>query len=143
MLIVAGCFGAYALGANSTANVTGVMRDLFDRRTLVLLGGMSIALGVVTYSRNVMMTVGRNLVQLDAFTALVAVLAQASTVYIFARIGVPVSTSQAIVGSVVGIGLVRGIRTISKRTLVRIGFGWIGTPLIGGAVCFAATGFFL
>lgn len=139
-LIISGSYGAYALGANNVGNVTGVFYNtgLFgnNETILCLIGGLSIALGILTYSRNVMFTVGYRLVELDAFCALVAVLAMAGTVHVYAKLGVPVSTSQAIVGSVLGIGLLKGIKTVSRRTLVGILFGWIATPLLGGMACY-------
>lgn len=136
-LIIAGCYGAYALGANNVANVTGVYTQTGQLTMFqaALLGGGSIALGALTYSRNVMITVGTKLVRLDPFGAFIAVFSMAVVVHLFAIIGVPVSTSQAIIGSVLGIGIFKGVQTIKLRTLVMIVFGWIGTPLI--ALAFA------
>ncbi len=76
------------------------------------------------------------MVRLDGFSALAATLAAAVTVHVYAGLGVPVSTSQAIVGSVLGIGILKGVRTVNRRTLWRILFGWITTPVIPGAVCY-------
>lgn len=137
-LIFAGSYGAYALGANNVANVTGafVGPDMLSPFTACLVGSLAIALGIVTYSKNVMMTVGKNLVKLDAFTAFIAILAEAITVHAYAILGVPVSTSQAIVGAVLGIGLLKGVRTIDKKTLWRILFGWTGTPAISAGLAF-------
>ncbi len=135
-LLLGGSYGAYALGANNVANVTGpfVGEGMLTVTQACALGSGAIALGVITYSRNVMMTVGRDLVRLDAFTALVAILAEAITVHIYAIIGVPVSTSQAIVGAVLGVGLVKGVRTIQLKTLAKILFGWLGTPAISAGL---------
>ncbi len=131
-LIAAGSYGAYALGANNVANVTGPFASagMLSVGEACLAGGLAIALGVLTYSRKVMMTVGRHLVKLDAYSAFIVILSEAVTVHIFAHIGVPVSTSQAVVGGVLGIGLVHGMRTVNWTTLAKIAFGWIGTPLI-------------
>lgn len=131
-LIIAGCYGAYALGANNVANVTGVYTQTGQLTVFqaALLGGCSIALGAVTYSKNVMMTVGKKLVRLDPYGAFIAVFSMALVVHSFAIIGVPVSTSQAIIGSVLGIGILKGVQTIRIRTLLMILFGWIGTPSI-------------
>jgi len=131
-LIIAGCYGAYALGANNVANVTGVYLQTGQLTVFqaAALGGGSIALGALTYSKNVMITVGKKLVRLDPFGAFIAVFSMASVVHLFAIIGVPVSTSQAIIGSVLGIGILKGVQTIKLRTLVMIFFGWIGTPVI-------------
>jgi len=135
-LIVAGCFGAYALGSNNVANVTGVYvgSGLLTPFEGALVGSLSIAIGVLTYSRKVMKTVGKKITYLDEYAAFIAELAAAITVEIFTQVGVPVSTSQAIVGGVVGVGLVKGARTISHRTLVGIGVGWISTPLLAGTL---------
>jgi PiT family inorganic phosphate transporter len=137
-LIVAGCYGAYALGANNVANVTGVYIQTGQLSVFqaVLLGGGSIALGAVTYSKNVMITVGKKLVRLDPYSAFVAVFSMALVVHIFAIIGVPVSTSQAIIGSVLGVGILKGVQTIKVRTLMMILFGWIGTPSIALVVAY-------
>lgn len=137
-LILSGAYGAYALGANNVANVTGVFAGagLISIQTATIVGGVSIALGTVTYSKRVMLTVGGGLVKLDGFTAFIAVLSEAITVHIYAIIGVPVSTSQAIVGAVLGIGFALGTRSINNRTLLNIVIGWISTPLIAGIIAF-------
>lgn len=136
-LIGVGVYGAYALGANNVANVTGVFYGVggFDSSAeLALIGGLSIAVGTVTYGQRVMMTVGANLVRLDAYSALVAIFAEAVTVHIFANIGVPVSTSQALVGGVIGVGLMRHARSIDAIVLKNIVLGWILTPIAAGAL---------
>ena len=137
-LIVAGSYGAYALGANNVANVTGafVGEGMLSPFWAALLGGLSIAVGVLTYSKHVMYTVGRDLVKLSAYPALVVVLAEAVTVHIFAEIGVPVSTSQAVVGAAIGVGLASRTSTFNYRVLSKIGFGWLGTPTITFLITF-------
>jgi PiT family inorganic phosphate transporter len=164
-LIVAGAFGAYALGANNIANVVGVfipaeplaafsVGDLFtvsSAQQLFLLGGVAIAVGVATYSRNVMMTVGGELGRISPVAAFVAVLSHSIVLFLFASRGleawlaskglptiplVPVSSSQAVVGSVVGIAILKGIAGIRWRILGNIVLGWIITPVIAGIICF-------
>ncbi len=146
-LIVGGSYGAYALGANNVANVVGVFYGSApfgdSARLWALLGGGAIALGILTYSRRVMFTVGESLVQLDAFSALVAILSQGTTVLILAYVGVPVSTSTAIVGAVLGIGIVNGVKTINLRTLLRVFSGWVSTPLLAGLAAYALAAVFL
>lgn len=151
-LIVAGCYGAYALGANNVANVTGVFHgnilqimsfSLFGMEIrvseAVLYGGISIALGVLTFSKNVMLTVGKGIVPLDGFSALVTVIAHAVTVHIFAMIGVPVSTSQAIVGAVIGIGLIKNMDAINYSAIIKVFSGWFVTPLGAFTISFSLT----
>ena len=137
-MLFAGCYGAYSLGGNNVANVTGVyvgsgFLTLFQA---LLLGSLSIAFGVLTYSKNVMNTVGRRIVELDGFSAFISAFSAAITVHLFTQVGVPVSTSQAVVGSVVGIGLIKGARTVSKKTLIEIMVGWISTPVSSGVIAY-------
>ena len=142
-LIVAGSYAAYALGANNVANVTAVFvgAGLLSVFMATLVGGLSISLGILTYSRKVMETVGQKLVKLDPFSALVVVLAEAITVHFYTLVGVPVSTSQAVIGAVLGVGIIKGIQTVSRRTLQNILIGWLLTPIIA---CFlSATLFFI
>jgi PiT family inorganic phosphate transporter len=144
-LIFAGCFGAYALGSNNVANVTGVYvgSGLLTPFEGILFGSISIASGTLTYSRKVMMTVGRGITPLDEYAALIAVLSGAITVEIFTQVGVPVSSSQAIVGGVVGVGLIKGAETVNKRTLIEIGIGWISTPISAGIISYVLLSLFL
>jgi PiT family inorganic phosphate transporter len=135
-LIAAGLYGAYALGANNVANVTAVFvgaghLSLFSA---LLVGGLSIDLGILTFSKPVIETVGSKLVRLDAFSALVVLLAEAITVHVYAFIGVPVSTSQALIGAILGVGILRGINTVSKRTLRNILSGWFLTPVVSSFI---------
>ncbi len=138
-LIVAGSYGSYALGANNVANVTAVFVGAghLSVFSAALIGGLSIGLGIMTLSKRVMETVGKKLVRLDPFSALVVLLAEAITVHIFTFIGVPVSTSQAVIGAVLGVGIVKGISTVSGRTLVNILIAWLLTPAVAGFIATA------
>jgi PiT family inorganic phosphate transporter len=163
-LILVGAFGAYSLGANNIANVMGVFIPAFDLQDLNLglfilnsnqqlffLGGIAIAIGIITYSKKVMETVGGSIMQLSSEAALVVVLAQSIVLFIFSssslsslfvRIGlppipmVPVSSSQVIVGCVLGIGLYKGARNINVKILGGIAAGWILTPIASGLLAF-------
>ena len=139
LLILSGSYSAYALGANNVANVTGVFYQakMLTAFQSVLIGGLSIALGAATYGKGVMFTVGKKLLPLNAFSAFIVLLSGALTVHTLALIGVPVSTSQAVVGAVLGIGLIKGIRTVSGAVLLKIVGGWLGTPLMGGLFSYA------
>ena len=143
LLTVAGCYGAYALGANNVANVAAVFvsSGSFTPHQAAWFGGFAIAFGVITYSRPVMNTIGNNIIKLDAFMAFITVLSLAVTVYIYALIGVPVSTTQAIVGAVLGLGLIKGTQTVNFNTVGKIALGWLFTPIFGGIL--AAFGYFI
>ena len=60
------------------------------------------------------------------------VLAEALTVHLYTQLGIPVSTSQALVGAVAGIGFVRGIRTVNRKLLLEIFGAWLATPVLAG-----------
>ena len=128
-IMVVGSYGAYTLGANNVANTTGVFvgAGVFTPFLGTVIGGLAIALGACTYSKRVMETVGGKITPLDIPTAFVAVLAEAITLHIFTQVGVPVSASQAIVGAVIGIGMAKGIRTVSAKKTAQILVGWVLT----------------
>lgn len=136
--ILIGCYAAYSLGANNLANTTGpyVAAGMLTPFGACLVGGAAIASGVLTYSKNVMYTVGKKITALDPFSALIAVFSVAITLHIYTQIRIPVSSSQAIVGGVIGVGLVKGTRTVSKRTLYFIFVGWIFSVLGAGALAY-------
>ncbi len=135
-LIVCGCYSAYSLGANNVANVSAMLAEGtgLSANEAALFGGLCIALGAMTFSKGVMFTVGRGIVKLDVFAALCTVLALALVVHVYAVIGVPVSTSQGIIGALIGIGWVKGMHTVRYDMLFRIVVGWLTTPLLAGAL---------
>ena len=164
-LLLAGAFGAYSLGANNIANVMGVfipsspftdfsVAGLFSvssTQQLFLLGALAIAVGVVTYSKRVMTTVGGRLLPLSPVAAWVVVVAHSLVLFVFASEGlealllraglptiplVPVSSSQAVVGAVIGIGILKSGRTVQWNVLGSIGLGWLATPILAGILCF-------
>ena len=165
-LLIVGAFGAYSLGANNVANVVGVfipsvpeielnfgIFSLNGTQLLFLIGGISIAAGITTYSKKVMMTVGNNLMKLSSESALIIVLAHSLVLFVFSstslsnlllNIGlpaiplVPVSSSQAVVGAIMGIGLLKGGRNIKFDILEKISLGWIATPIIAGFTTFVS-----
>jgi PiT family inorganic phosphate transporter len=164
-LIVIGAFGAYSLGANNIANVVGVFvpvspfKDisigglfvLSGVQQLYLLGSLSIVTGIYTFSHKVMRTVGKDLFHLSPITALIALLAEAIVLFLFASRGlynlllslglptiplVPVSSTQVIVGAVVGIGLAKGGKNIRYNILGKISLAWIAAPVIAFIISF-------
>jgi len=159
-LIFVGAFGAYSLGANNIANVMGVfvpsapdvvldfgIFSLDGAQLLFLLGGMAIAVGIYTYSERVMNTVGEGILSLTPEAAIVVVLSQALVLFLFSSTSlsnlltasglpaiplVPVSSTQVVVGSVLGIGLIKGAREIKPKVLGGIALGWVATPIVAG-----------
>ena len=164
-LILAGIAGAYSLGANNIANVVGIFVPIspfadisfmgwFKLNTaqqLFLIGGIAIAVGTFTYGKKVMLTVGAGITEMSPVAAFVAVLSNAVVLFLFASEGlrafllghglpafplVPVSSSQAIVGSVIGIALVKGGRGIRWRMIGEITGAWIATPVVAIVISF-------
>ncbi len=135
LVIAASAFVAYTLGANDVGASTGVVYAFFggnglDFRLIGLFGGVALAVGVLTYSHKVMHTVGTGITKLDALTAFAAQLGAALTVWSFVQFGIPVSTTQAIVGAVIGAGLVKGVAAVSGKKIGNIGVAWALTPAI-------------
>jgi len=166
-LLLAGIFGSYALGANNIANVMGVfvsvaplpdisvagLFNLSAAQQLFFLGGVAIAVGVFTYSKRVMTTVGSGIMDLSPVAALVAVSSHSIVLFLFSSQGletflqshglptiplVPVSSSQAIVGAVIGMGLLKGGRTINWKLVGAISSGWVITPVIAALLSFVS-----
>jgi PiT family inorganic phosphate transporter len=144
-IIASGCYGAYCLGGNGVGNVTGVYvgAGLVSPMAASIIGGLSIASGVLTYSRKVMKTIGKGIVALDPFSAFIAVFSEAATLHLFTQLGAPVSSSQAIVGAVLAVGLMRDFRTVSPRMLATIGIGWFLTPISAGLCSYFAIRYLL
>jgi PiT family inorganic phosphate transporter len=138
LAILSACYTAYALGANHAGTAVGPIANLgiFHPNILLFMGGLSIVLGAATYGRKVADTVGKGITPLDIPSAFVAQISSAFGMHFFSMIGIPVSTSSAIVGAVVGVGLVKGMKAISKRTITIIFLGWFLTPTFAAAAAF-------
>jgi len=149
-LIVFGCYGAYALGANNVVVTTSAYfqagmfgpldtpeATLRAARIAAGLGGIAIAIGALTYSRKVMTTIGTRVTPLHPFSALVVVLTAGVALDFFTRFNIPVSSSQAIVGALIGVSLYDSGNFGNLRELLKIFSGWLLTPF---AACLGAMG---
>ena len=138
LAIASSCYVAYSMGANNAGNAVGPIAnlDIFPPQLLLFIGGVSIAIGAITFGKKVADTVGKGIPPLDIPAAFVAQVCSAFGMHLFSLFGIPVSTSSAIVGAVVGVGLVKGARSISKKTIVTILVGWILTPTLAGSFSF-------
>ncbi len=133
-----GCYAAYALGSNNVGNAVApfVGVGLLTPSAGAALGGVAIAAGVLTYSKNVILMVGKQITALDPVSALVAVGATALTVHLFTQLAIPVSTSQAVVGAVLGVGLTKGMVAINPKMFYLIPMGWVISVAGSGAVTY-------
>ncbi len=170
-LIVTAAVGAYALGANNIANVVGVFVPsspfkplalgsaftLSSQQVLFLLGALAIAVGIMTYSKKVIRKLGNSLMRMSPMLALIVVLSQALVLLLFSSVTlhnwlaahnlpalplVPVSSTQAVIGAIIGIGLAKGGRGINWRIIGKIITGWVAAPALAMIICFISL-FFL
>jgi len=137
LVIITAAYAAYSWGANNIGNAIGPLANLGYRSNLItLLGAGALALGAVTYARGVTETVAGGITQLDPLSAFATQVSTALVTHIFAIVGVPVSASQVVVGAVIGVGLVKGVRTVSRRRVLNIIIGWVATPTVAGLLAF-------
>ena len=138
LAIISACYVAYSMGANNAGNAVGIIANIGIMPTMLLLliGGGAIALGAATYGKKVAETVGKGITPLDIPGAFIAQVSSAFGMHLFSMLGIPVSTSSAIVGAVVGVGLVKGARAIRRKTIITILVGWVVTPLMAGLTSF-------
>jgi phosphate/sulfate permease len=145
LVVLSAGYAAYSLGANDVGNAIGPIAALqvMDLRLLALVGGLALAFGALTFGKGVTETVGKNITRLDLAGAFSAQISAAFGIHFFSVMGIPVSTSQAIVGGVLGVGLFHGIRAISHRRLLAVAVGWVLTPAAAGLVAFLLHRFLL
>ena len=138
LVVISAAYAAYSWGANNIGNAIGPLANLGHRSGLItLLGAGALALGALTYAHGVTETVAGGITQLDPLSAFATQVATALVAHIFAIVGVPVSASQVVVGAVIGVGLVKGVRTVSRRRVLSIIIGWFATPTVAGLLAFA------
>lgn len=154
LMVVTACAMAFAHGSNDVANAIGPLSAVvasvnhaidpnYDVNTLewwiLPLGAIGVVLGLGTLGYKVMKTVGVKITHLTPSRGFAAQLATASTVVIASGTGLPISTTQTLVGAIIGIGLAHGIAAINLNVIRNIFVSWIIT-LPSGA--FLAIGFF-
>lgn len=165
--LIAGGFASFSIGMNSSASVMafyydgtrdGVVTNLFSvdtftgsfltaARIAATIGGIAIAIGVLTYSKKVMMTVGSSIAPLTQIEGFIVIIAMSLTIVLIGNImHIPVSTSQAVVGAVVGAGLTKGVKNVNFGVFKNIGIAWVSSPVCAGLITFliglATKGFF-
>ncbi|HHL18756.1 MAG TPA: inorganic phosphate transporter [Thiothrix sp.] len=137
---------AFAHGSNDVANAVGPMAAVISIAQsgavaaksslpswVLLVGGVGIIVGLATFGYKVMMTVGKSITELTPSRGFSAELAAASTVVLASYTGAPISTTQTLVGAVLGVGIARGIAAIDLRVVGNIFMSWAIT-LPAGAI---------
>lgn len=169
-MILTTALGGYALGANNMANVVGVFMDscqfaplkigniytLSSIQVLFLLGGIAACVGVFTYSQKAIKNVGKNVLAFSPVVAWIVILSQSLVLIIFSSDkleqllqflhlpslpAVPVSSTQAVIGAIVGIGLAKGGKGIKWGLVLKLMSGWVASPLIAFIMSYVTLSF--
>ena len=145
LMIFTACSMAFAHGSNDVANAIGPLAavagivssgGVFVSESalpvwILLLGGIGIVVGLVTWGYKVMATIGRNITELTPSRGFAAELAAATIVVVASGTGIPVSTTHTLVGAVLGVGLARGIGAINLNVVGKIFLSWVVTLPVG------------
>jgi len=142
------CYVAFAHGANDVANAIGPVASIVPLAQgieigttvevptwLLLLGGIGIAVGCMTWGRRVMKTVGSRITSLTNTRGFSVDFGAATTVLIASKMGLPISTSHTVVGAVIGVGLARGLEAVDLSVIKRIVASWLLTLPIAAGTC--------
>lgn len=149
--LLSACFVAFAHGSNDVGNAIAPLAAIvYINRTgsvptdgitipiwILILGGAGIVGGLAVWGKKVIATIGENIIALQPSSGFCAELATATTILIASRLGLPVSTSHALVGGVVGIGIVQNIKSIKFKTLQGIAAAWLITIPVSAGLCAA------
>jgi inorganic phosphate transporter, PiT family len=142
---------AFAHGANDVANAVGplaaivVVLDTGSVTTppgytvplwVFVVGGAGIVIGLATYGRRVIMTIGRRITEITPSRGFSAELSAAATILFASHLGLPISTTHTLVGCVIGVGLARGITALNLQVISRILVSWILTLPVAGITAF-------
>jgi PiT family inorganic phosphate transporter len=144
LMIVTACSMAFAHGSNDVANAIGPVAAVIAAAQsgvvgskaalpiwVLMLGGLGIVVGLATFGRHVIATVGEKITQLTPSRGFAAELAAATTIVIASGTGLPISTTHTLVGAVLGVGMARGIEAIDLRVVGRIFASWLITVPAG------------
>ncbi len=147
LMVVTACSMAFAHGSNDVANAVGPVAAVISVATtgvvegrsavspwVLLLGGAGIVLGLATYGRKVMQTVGTQITALTPSRGFAAEMSAASTIVLASSTGLPISTTHTLVGAVLGVGMARGISAINLTVIRNIFLSWLITVPAGAAL---------
>lgn len=145
--IMSACLMAFAHGTNDVANAIGPLSaglnilstgTLTENSTIPLwilvLGGIGIVVGLATWGWRVIETIGKKITELTPTRGFAAEFGAAATILLASRLGLPVSTTHTLVGSVIGVGLARGIQALDLGTTRDIFYSWMVTVPAGAAL---------
>ncbi|WP_154222658.1 inorganic phosphate transporter [Marinicella rhabdoformis] len=138
---------AFAHGSNDVANAVGPLAAIVATAKsgavaakagvdawVLLLGGIGIVIGLATYGVRVIRTVGQKITHLTPSRGFAAELAASSTIVVASGTGMPISTTQTLVGAVLGVGMARGISAIDLGVVRSIFASWVVTIPAGASL---------
>jgi PiT family inorganic phosphate transporter len=138
--IMTSCYVAFALGANDVANAIGPMAAAWSVELegnvsaevevpifLLFSGGIGIAIGMGTWGYRVIKTIGTKITHLTNTRGFTIDFGAATSVLLASKLGMPVSTTHAVVGAVIGVGLARGLEAIDLSIIKKIIVTWVIT----------------
>jgi inorganic phosphate transporter, PiT family len=148
LMIVTACCMAFAHGSNDVANAIGPLAavvsivssggEIGSKSPLVWwilpLGGFGIVAGLALFGHRVIKTIGNGITHLTPSRGFAAELAAASTVVIASGTGLPISTTQTLVGAVLGVGMARGIAALNLGVVRNIVISWVVTLPAGAGL---------
>ena len=148
LMLFTACAMAFAHGSNDVANAVGPVAAVVGIVTsdgvigqkmalqswILLLGGIGIVLGLMTYGYKVIATVGTRITDLTPSRGFCCEMAAASTVVLASGTGIPISTTHTLVGAVLGVGFARGISALNLRVIGTILMSWIVTLPVGAGL---------
>ncbi|WP_028114438.1 inorganic phosphate transporter [Ferrimonas kyonanensis] len=148
LMIVTACGMAFAHGSNDVANAIGPLAAVVSivhaegaitakaglAWWILPLGGVGIVIGLATLGSRVITTIGKNITHLTPSRGFAAELAAASTVVIASGTGLPISTTQTLVGAVLGVGMARGIAALNLGVVRNIVVSWVITLPAGAGL---------
>jgi len=148
LMIITACAMAFAHGSNDVANAIGplaavvsivgnegqIAADSAIAWWILPLGGFGIVAGLALFGHKVIATIGQGITHLTPSRGFAAELAAASTVVIASGTGLPISTTQTLVGAVLGVGMARGIAAINLSVVRNIVVSWVITLPVGAGL---------
>lgn len=141
LMVITACAMAFAHGSNDVANAIGPLAAVVNivesggeiagestiKWWILPLGGLGIVMGLAIFGHRVIKTIGQGITHLTPSRGFAAELAAASTVVIASGSGLPISTTQTLVGAVLGVGMARGIAALNLGVIRNIVVSWVIT----------------
>jgi PiT family inorganic phosphate transporter len=145
LMLMTACAMAFAHGSNDVANAIGPLASVATILSsgelpegslsfpswVLPLGATGMVVGLATFGYKVMNTVGSGITALTPSRGFAAQLATAGTVVLASGTGLPISTTQTLVGAIMGVGLARGIAAINLNIVRNIVVSWVVTVPAG------------